>query len=152
MCMHISVFAQTHSLSPGGRVLCIWPQIPYWKQPFSICGSLSSLCRITPFSPWQPSLFILPPWVENVVSSPSACFTHTSSQLPLSAEPLKKQIYVCAPAQGAVYSCNYSNLWVIAVQVSLGLEHTQRKRREGGVFRRWRTKGGDTALCLCECV
>lgn len=74
--------------------------------------------------------------------------THTSSRLPLSAEPLKTRLYACAPAQGAIYRGHYSHLWVIVLQESLGLEHTQRKGRGGGVFRWW----GDTALCLCECV
>lgn len=79
--------------------------------------------------------------------------THTSSRLPLSGEPLKNTgcaalHYVYVPAQGAVYCGNY-NLWVIALQESLGLEHTQRKGRRGGVFRRECTIGGDTALRLC---
>lgn len=125
----------------------------FWKQPFPTRGSLSLLCsRYSIF--YQTAISICFTAFSGKRRLLSLCLFHTHF---LSASSLcwavkKHGFYVRAPAQGAVYCGDYSNSWVIALQESLGLEHTQRKGRGGGVFRRWCTRGGDTALCLCECV
>lgn len=86
----------------------------YWKRPFSAWSSLGSSCRVTPFSPRLPSLFILQPSVANVLSCPSACFAlslshargaRTSSRLPLSAEPLTSSalLYRCPSTRCSIH-------------------------------------------------